>query len=232
MAGPTIQSVGSFSIGRKTAAIGTAFAVMVPPYSNQNTGVGTGKPGPGIPHITTLIIDAGSTLHTLTIMRPFNFTTFTADANAAQAVVNIAADPGNYASNFKYPLPNGMTAPSTANNLIAANDYVVYQSAAGQYVMDTVSSVSSLAITMTTNLPTGGVKQGGLFWFFGVAADTDPNTNLANTQFDTVISSRNNLTDPNGLWCALHAGDPLLVYNPNSTAADTLQLLAGYYAKH
>lgn len=232
---PSIPAIGTFGRGKKTATAGTAITQLIEPYHGKTTGLGTGTKGEGIIHIAHLCYDVSTTAHTLTIFRPLNYTTFSADAAAAQAVVNITADPGVYSTNFKYPLPNGQTAPSTADNAIAANDYVVYQTAAGQYVLDTVSSVSTLAITLTTNLPTGGVKAGGLFWFYGITTDTDPTTNLAHIQMTALAAasgtSRYDLSDATNLWNALHPGDPMFIYSDNSTAAGTIQLVAGWHGK-
>lgn len=240
MATPVLQPLGSFSVGRKTATAGTAIATFVPPYGGSAVGVGSsgvpgGGPGQkrplkGVIHVTSLIIDSGSTVHSLAIMRPLNYTTFSAVAAAAQAVVAIQADPGIYSTNYQYPLANGVTAPSPADNAIAAGDYVVYQAADGHWVLDTVASVSGLNITMTGNLPTGGVIAGGLFYCFGISTDTQPYSNAAHQLVDTTATARVNLTDPNGLFQGYQAGDPLVVFDANATAADTLQLIAGFYA--
>jgi hypothetical protein len=125
-----------------------------------------------------------------------------------------------------------------ADNAIASSDYVVYQAADGHWVQDTVSSVSGLSVTLTGNVPTGGVLPGGLFYFFGISTDIDPATNLAHVLFDvlplgtTVTSTvRTEITDPNGLWCSLHPGDPILIYTANVTTAAIHQLTSGYYAR-
>lgn len=239
MGTPTQAVLGSFSYGTNTQSSGTAITQLIPPYGGVGyPGIGTAgpgaaktpTPGPGVIHVTSFILDTGATAHTLTIMRPQNYTWFSAVAAAGQAVFNLHDDPG-LAANYKWPLANGQTVPSTANDGIAANDYVVYQAAPGQWVMDTVSSVATLAITMNTNLPTGGVVTGGLLFYFGVAADTLPITNAANQQFATTTSTRLSYTDPNGLWNGLHSGAPMIVYDPNATNADTYQLICGFYSR-
>jgi hypothetical protein len=126
----------------------------------------------GFARLCSLIYLVGANDHQLTLMRPFNRVSFTADAAAGQAVVNISADPGNYSAIN----PNCRTA----NNLIAANDFVVYRCADGTFVMDTVASVATLAITLTANVPTGGVKSGDPLWWFGIATDTNPHDAAAN----------------------------------------------------
>lgn len=238
------HTFGTFSRGHKTATANTAFAQFIPPFTPPSGApVGSGTVADphvnrGIIHVTDFVYRVSTTGHTVTVMRPFNYTTFSADAAASQAVVNLTADPGLYqtAGRYKYPLPNGVTVPSTANNGIAANDYVVFQTASGQWVMDTVSSVSSLAVTLTTNLPTGGVKKGGLLYFFGVAANTDPATNEANQTF-LVTAHASTLTEyklqsDSGLWHSYHPGDPMIFHSDNSTAAGHIELIAGYYSKN
>lgn len=234
MAQPFIQSYGAFCKGRKTATAGTPILIPIPPFSNQGApGLGTGMRSQGVIHVTHIILDGTTTAQNIAFMSPLNFTTFSANAAAGQAVVTITADPGVYSTNYKYGLPNGQSGPSTADNAIAANDYVIYQVADGTIVADKVSSVSGLSITMTTNLPTGGVLAGGLFWFFGVAADVNPGTGEAHPAFGTTgAAARQEYTDQNGLWVGLRPGDPMLIYDPNATAADTIQLIAGYWAKH
>lgn len=238
MPAPLVQPFGTFSRGKTTQTQGTVITVGIPPYGGNQLGPGTGIKSKGFTHITSLMYDVGTTSHTLTVMRPLNYTTFTADAAAAQAVVNIAADPGTWqtANVYKYPLPNGVTAPSQANNTIAGSDYVAYQTATGLWVFDTVSSVSTLAITLTTNLPTGGVKSGGLFYFFGVTTDTNPANGLAHQQIDTLAAGsgteRRSWTDPSGLWHSLAAGDPMILHSSNGTTAGVFQLITGYYLNH
>lgn len=238
------QTFSAFSRGRKTGTGGTPFAQFVPPYRPASGApVGTGSTADplvnrGIIHVTDFVYVVPTTAHLITVMRPLNYTTFSADAAAAQAVVNITADPGTYATAgvYKYPLPNGVSIPSTGNNVIAANDYVVFQTAAGQWVMDTVASVSTLAITLTTNLPTGGVLKGGLFYYFGISTDTDPATNEAHQAFDILAAGSGTATytlqsqGGNNLWQTYHQGDPLIFYSSNATTAGFIELISGYYA--
>jgi hypothetical protein len=220
-----------FSYGKKTATAGTVInRAIFPPR------MGTGKRYENTAIITDLIYNIGTTAHTITVMRPLNWTTFTANAAAAQAVVNIAEDPGTFqtAGVYKYPLPNGQTVPRTANNTLAGSDYVVFQCADGGYVMDTVSSVSSLAVTLTTNLPTGGVLSGGILWWFGAITDTDPATNEAHQILDVLAASSGTVhttfSNNHGLWNAYHNGDPVILQSSNGTTAGTFELVGGYWA--
>lgn len=236
------HAFGAFARGKATQSANTVITQFIPPYvPPSGAPVGSGKTSDpyvnnGIWHVTDFVYRVSTTGHTITVMRPLNYTTLSADASASQAVVNISADPGLYQTSgrWKYALPNAQTAPSTANNAIAASDYVMYQAAAGQWVVDTVSSVSSLAITLTNNLPTGGAKKGALFYFFGITTDTDPATNEAHVQFDITAGSalgEYKLQSQSGLWHGLHQGDPAIFHSSNATAQGYFELLAGFWSE-
>lgn len=229
-----MPALGHFNVGPFTAAGGTAFAGLIPP--NMAAGLlGQGVKAKGRAKVGRTCYTTGATAHKIAFLRPLNYTTFSADAAAAQAVLNVTADPGLYATaaNWKYDaFPNG--TPAVANNAIAANDYVVYQNADGTYTLDTVSSVSSLAITMTSNVPTGGVKAGGLFYFYGIVSDLNPWTGLAHAQNTIAASQTRDVSWSDSsvpVVSALHDGDPLIFYSPNGTNAGTLEFVSGWYGK-
>lgn len=234
--------VRSWGFGPATATGGTAFTQLLPPFSNipplayaQQQGSGL-KPnwftgGSLITRVNTLLYTTGATAHKVGLLTPLNFCYLTAAAAAAQAVVNINADPGNYALNYLYPTAGG-NPPSTANNLLSAGDYVAYQSISGVWYSDIVASVSGLAITLTNNLPTGGLVQGQPLFDFGIIGDLDPATNLTRPQVTTVASTAQAKYQDinNGIWSALHPGDPLIFYSPNTTAAGVMDMISGCYA--
>jgi hypothetical protein len=231
---PSVAFWGGFSAPRATATANTAFVSLIRP----NPGGGTSQTGiraGGYSHVTKVCYTTGGTAHPIYIMRPLNYTTFTADAAAGQAVVNIAANPGAWATTgvYKYGDLNGAT-PSVANNLLAANDYVVYQTADGLYYADTVASIATLAVTLTTNVPTGGVKSGGLLYFFGVATDTDPGSGFPHPTTTIAASQTRDISwsADMGVVHGLHAGDPLLFYSGNPTAAGILEFLTGFYGQN
>lgn len=223
---------GRFSLGRKTANAGTAITQLIPPWSGRQAPAAGGF-SPYYTHISKLIYTTGATAHDVVIMRPFNYTTLAADAAASQAVVVLAADPGSYSTAYQYPTPSS-AAVRTANNLIAGSDYVVLQLPDGTYLMDTVSSVSTLSVTLANNLPTGGAKSGAILWFFGVAANSDPATGRANPSVDILASEtlRTFSDSGAGLWASLHPGDPLIVYSANGSNAGSLELVSGFYASY
>lgn len=214
---------------KRTAAGNTAFTLLIPPRSAND-----------ISHITSILLSTGATAHSIMIMRPQNYTTLTSSAAAAQAVLNIKADPGIFSTNYLYPWPPGAGSapvPSVADDALATSDYLAYQCADGTWVLDTVSSISTLAITMTTNVPTATALAGTKVFFFGVSTEKDPATNQAAEIIDTTnFASKTDVQ----LWfesyghdfAALHPGDPLMLYDGNATNADQFETIAGYYAQY
>lgn len=206
--------------GKLTQNAGTVITRLIEPVRGSYT------------RLASVWYTASATAHTLTVMRPLGVTTFTAAAAASQAVVNIAADPGDYATT------------TVADNLIAGSDFVVYESAyPGLFVLDTVSSVSSLAITLATNLPTGGVLQGGKFWFFGVIGDTNPSNGLVHSQFTLAANVTTYLGSDPGESIAGFIGtipgysgsglsgmyEPMILHSGNATNAGVLEKVTAIY---
>ncbi len=246
MPGFAVQPLGSFATGSKTATASTAFAIPIFPYGGMTgTPLATRNPHQataarvGIIHITTVQFVQATTANLQTWMRPLNWTYFTAVGAASQAVVTLNADPGLYsASRWRGGgmTANATTAPSAADTAVASGDYCIYQATSGQWVMDTAAGTVSAAgaLTMTTNLPTGGVSVGGLFYWFGPpGANTDPATNLAcPTYLPLVAATIQTNTDANGLMTTLFTGDPMIFYTPNATTALAVQNICGYYSKN
>lgn len=214
---------GKKGYGRKTATAGTKIVQLIEPMKDA------------VAHLVHVAINTLSTAHILTVLRPLNKTTTSAAAAASQAVINITADPGDY------------TGIRTADNAIAAGDYCVYQCSDGTWVVDTVASVATLAITMTTNVPFA-VSSGAPFWFFGVETDTNPNDAQAHPRYNLTASSLNQFGDEsasfgfqsaiNGVYKSgslLHAdmesgkGHPLILIIDNGTAASTIESLTVAY---
>lgn len=210
---------GTKTYGRTVAAAGTVINRLVEPMRNAST---------VIAHLT---YQQGVTLHTITIMRPLGSTTVASAASANQAVINITADPGVYASGTRI-----------ANNAIAANDYVVYRCSDGTFVLDTVASVSSLAITMTTNVPSMGVPAGAPFWFFGTINDTNPCDSQSHPKFIMAPGYNGTLTSSNRIHLGDQPGDsiagvlasfglyePLIIQSDNVTTTGTIEQVVTVY---
>lgn len=226
--GGGLHVFGSKSYGKLTQTAGTIITRLIEPKVNAVT------------RLTSLWYTCSTTAHTLTVMRPFGVTTFTAAAAASQAVVNIARDPGTYSAFFT-------ATPTVANNILAGSDFVVYQMADGTFALDTVASVSALAVTLTTNLGTGGVAAGGKLWWYGIITDTSPHDGKAHPQYTLAASVVTKLgTDagesisgwfesvPGALGSGLESpqNQPLICHSGNATAAGVLEKVNAVYTKY
>lgn len=140
--------------------------------------------------ISRLTITAVTTAQTLYVMKVLGRTTLSAAAAASQKVVNITADPGS----------------------IAANDYLAIQNDDGTWFYDIVASVSTLAITMTTNVATA-LASGNRVLFYGV--HTDGHETAA------VPAGENTWEDDVAYWASNH-GEPIILYLTNATNAATV----------
>jgi len=235
MATPSLPIYTGRGWGKITQTAGTAIVRLITPVFNAVT------------RLIYLLYTAGSTAHTITVLRPLGKTTVASAAAGGQAVINITNDPGKYSTTY----PGGVS--NVADDPIAANDYVVYQTADGNYVCDSVSSVSTLAITMSNNVPSSGVLAGAPFWFFGITSDINPADGLAHPQFDTTASAQTTLGGSAGQFPAGFVGsiahpsffasggatagnnmdgtnEPLIVISNNATAAGTLEMCEAIYS--
>lgn len=192
--------------GGKTATAGTAIQYLVPPNGNGRT------------RMTTFVYTSGGTQHTLTFLRPLGLTKVNGAAASGQAVVNITADPGATANSY-----------GGVNNPIAANDFVAIREKDGITRLYKVSSVSTLAITLATNLVAGCVG-GESFWDFGVPADTDGRSGSAHPALKPTLSADTTYTDRDGGVVASYAADePILINSDNPTAAGTFKNFSWAY---
>jgi hypothetical protein len=202
----------------------------------------------GVPHITSIIVNASATSHTVTILRPLNWTYFPAGlAKNTTAIPNgsgasstgLYDDPGVYSTNYKYPTPGSVAPGLVADAAISGTNLAVcYQLADGTWQYDTIASGTfNSSLTLTTGTPnrTGGaIPAGAPLFYFGVLAGTllDPATGLAGWQFATKVSAVDTYTDVlTGLFNGLHYGDPLICYDANATAADSI-MVTGYYGAY
>jgi hypothetical protein len=148
--------------------------------------------------LTLLSYSSGGTAHTVTVLRPLGQTTLSAAAAASQAVVNLTADPG----------------AGTVAGGIAANDKVVIEKPDGTLHYGVVSSVATLAVTLTANVPAGGFSAGARVWFYGVNADKHPT-------FKPPVSAQTTFASESGVVSAERLEQPLIVESDNGTAAGT-----------
>lgn len=199
--------------GNKTQTAGTLIQYLIlPDRQGKNKLIG-------------LSYTAGSTAHTLTIMRAIGRTKCSAVGAAGQAVINLVADPG-ITTGFVIP---GSSTPIVNTNGIAANDFLAIRETDGITRLYKVSSVATLAITLTANLATG-VDTTSDVWDFGITTDTDPRNGNPHPNFAGTASVTTSLPvvlSPESIVCATHATDePVLFNSNNATVAGTLVALS------
>lgn len=231
---PTFQLARKKMYGSVSVAFGTVINRLVEPI-------------PGlITNISDLWYTCAGTAHTLTLMRPLGLAFASSAAAAAQTTLNIDRDPGVYSA---------YGVVDVADNAIAANDFVVYQTADGTYTFDKVASVSGLALTMTANIPTSTVLKGAPVWFFGAIADVNPADGLAHATlnppasvttkygadlagaisglFASIVPSpqmRALKSATLGPWPLNGKGEPIVIQSNNITATGTIEMTQAIYS--
>lgn len=208
---------GRFTKGKKSISFGTAITMPIQPRTGYKT------------VITTLWVTASTTAHTLTVMRPLTVpVTLTAlTAAGASYVLNVSADPGSTAQ-LALGAPSPQATAQLASNVAAANDYVMVALPDGTFYMDTITSVATLAWTMTGTLPTGGAALGANVWWFGITTDTDAWNAEAHPAFTLTASITTKLSDTeSGVISGNKPGEPMILYDNNATATGTIELVNG-----
>jgi hypothetical protein len=223
---------GFRNYGRVTASAGTAYTQLVEPMGN--------------PSCATLLnfaqVTVSTTAQTLIAMRPVSALTIpntsvrascylTAAAAGGQAVINVNQNPGTFTV---YSYPNG-GVPRTANRTVSSGDYVAYQYPDGTWEVNTISSISTLAFTLTNNLSTGnssfGLAANAPVWYFGPTTQVNPYDGLAHPVFTLPASGVINFgSEAFPLMSTLGLNEPLLLYCANATAASTLERVSASYA--
>ncbi len=242
----------TFAVPSATAAGATAFTALIPPYRWGSGGEGgapslyglnvsggpnwTGQHG-AFTHVDTLLYTTAATAHKIGIMRPLNWTTFAAAVAKNATAITLTADPGVFSTNYKYPTPGGVV-PALADDTIATSDYVAYQLNDGTWQLDTIASgtfagANLVLTTGTANTAGATIAKGNVLFFFGIIGDTDPGTGLGQWQTTSIASAtRATMLQEAvlGGLKALHRGDPMIFYSPNTTNAGLLDHLSGYYS--
>ncbi len=139
---------------------------------------------------------------------------------------------------------------STSDLTMTLGDYVVLQLSDGTWLLDTVTSFNTTTkvLILATALPAPTVPSGGNtvnavlvntpVFYYGpgggtITTELDPNTGAVQPQTKTILSTNRIDLLPDyqcGTIAALHPGDPLVFYSPNTTAAGILDALLGYYS--
>lgn len=242
--------LGTLDVGnRPTAAGGTAFAALIAPFMGGpgrqrglfNAQTSPKNLGQGIVHVEKVCYTTGATAHLIGLLRPLNYTYFKVALPANTTLVPNATlldDPGVFSTNYKYDGVLGTGTAALADDAITTGDYVAYQLVDGTWQLDTVASGTfGASLTLTTGTPNvtgGGVPAGSPLYFFGVAGDKDPATGQSQPQTLIAASQTRDATwasNGYGVVSALHPGDPLLFYSPNTTNQGWLEYLCGYHAR-
>lgn len=182
--------------------------------------------------LSKLVYTAQGTAHTLTVLSPLAETYVTTAAAGGATSLLIARDPGNYSANATL---DGRPTPSVANNLIAANDFILVQQPDGNWLLTQPSAASTSGttgvVTLTVPaLPTGGIAANAKVYFFGATGDTNPQTGEAHPTFTLTASVTTTIGDGNGAVAETpNDRQPLLLYSNNATAAGILEYAYGYY---
>ncbi len=217
-----------------------------PGYNGQAAkGLNAGLPNwtsdrDGLIHVTDVIYTSVTTSHTLYFMRPLGFTWAKTAIVSNTTAFTVAFDPGSYstAGNFQYPLPSGLVQPALTNNVAGANDFVCWQQLDGTWVVDTISSTSTLTWTMTTGTQNTNANAGiaafsPIFWF-GTGTDVNPRDNQVHPNFLTTPNTNNEKFQSSSAGMALvqglARGDPMVVYSTNGTNAGQFSVLSGVYS--
>lgn len=271
---PFIPGNPTFGITPTRIAFGTVLTGLIPPFSGPGSGapflynvtnvpsvvagansVTTNWTGQPYSHISSLVYTTAGTAHTVTVLRPLNFTFFpnglaknlTAIPNGTGAgSTGLYSDPGLYTTSYLYNLPGTATAPAAPANaaISSTNNFVAYQLADGSWRLDTIASGTfNSSLTLTTGTPNttfGNILPGSPLFYFGTTTLLDPRTNLAHSAFLTIASQLkqdmlasfqgSNQGASNGL-CSYNPGDPLLVHSNNATATGIIEFVGGDYRK-
>jgi hypothetical protein len=209
-------------VGKLTATAGTAIQALVPPKRNAKT------------RIAELRYTNSTTAHLLTVLRPLTNTKVGLAALAGQAVIILVVDPGT------------QLVPSRP---LAANDWIVLEGATQNnlptFILAQVSSVTpgpaipaptgqpqgqpvynaTLQVTLTANLPTGGVAAFARCWMLGITTDGHPQFTLPVSATTDLVNSLVGLVGAKGIY------EPLLISSNNLTAAGVLENAVVMYTR-
>lgn len=250
---PFIPSGPRFAITPARTAFGTVVTALIPPFRGPKDAapllyqVVNGIPnwmGQLFTTILSMPILNSSTANAITILRPLNWTYFPSGlAKNTTAIPNstttgIAADPGLYATAFKYPMPNGSTSgPGQVSDaaISSTNKYVAYQLQDGTWMLDTIASGTfGSSLTLTTGTPNrtnGAIITGAPLFYFGATTLSNPQTGVAHLNTVPTVSVTEDLLGGKDVGIAtLNAGDPMVVYNANATATTMILGVLGQYS--
>jgi len=196
---------GVYNLGSNTAVADTLIELVIPPRTDSRT------------RIMKLEYTSAGTAHTVTLMKPLGEpTTLTAAAGTGQAVINIAADVG----------------VGTVAGAIAAGDYlVVRKESTGIVYLVKVSSIATLAVTLTANVPVA-FASGDKVWDFGIPGNVRTNVIAGHMPLLPPVSATtayNSTEYGEGIFTTDNRDDPVIISSTNATAAGTVKQAAAVY---
>lgn len=209
----TRSLVGRFAVPYQTQTAGTIIVDVVPPRSGLYT------------VLNTLAYTNSTTAHTLTIMRSQGSTTASAAAASGQAVLNFSS----------ISLAKDVAGNSLSEDL-AANDFCVVAHSDGTYGVYKISSISTLAVTFTSNLTQAVASGAAIYGMYEVGRTTG----VKHLQFTLPASATTYLpnnpsgngSDEIGFANALKISEPLVIHSDNSTAAGKLLYAQATYQRY
>lgn len=216
---PGSVSGGSVVIGRTTIAFGTPIVDIFDAFTGPTQKL----------KITQLKFECAGTANTVLLVNAKTIVKSVAAVASGGTSLVLEKDPGLYSTIFPATRP-----PMVADNLIAANDYIGYQTAGGKWVQCVVSAASTDTLTgrVTVTIPAvgnQGIPAGAKIAFFGLVTDTSPWTGKAGVTLQGVAST---IVEFGGDGRILAQGDfpfaPILVYSLNATATCILHGGAGF----
>lgn len=216
-----MQSIGNSLKGKTNAAANTVVYAIIPGGSTWRAGALWNGDGRSQCFTGLIMFQATSlsTANSVYLMRAIGRTTTTTTAAAdTVAALTLAAD------------------PSPSGNTIAAGDQVIYEDTSGVFRQNQVNTsgwnATTKVVTFTANVA-GAVTNGTRVWMMGIFTDTDPDTGVAFPLFATTANTTTNYPAVfSGAFLGIgsRVGEPLLMYNPNSTDATALNFIQYGYA--
>jgi hypothetical protein len=195
-----------FNLPSATETAGTVITQVVPRVEGL------------IARINHLTYTSAGTAHTITVMRATADTTADGRAAAGQKVVTL--------SNISAM----NTVNSSADEDIAASDYLAWVDDEGKIAFDIVASISSSAVTMTVNF-TNPIPDGSPVWIFGALARASHLSFSPPASATTVMPLNAQAGIPKQLDSNERSGvgDPILIQSSNGTSAGTIASTSGAY---
>lgn len=214
----------TFAIPRQTQTADTVIISAIPPRKTKRT------------KVAFLAYTSGGTAHTITLWGELSRCKTTAAVAGAATSIILDRDPGKYSLLPEWA-GRGIT-PSTADNAIAANDYLYVQLTDGTFLLTKISAAvtnSDGTVTVTVSaVPGAGIARAATVWFMGAVGDTNPRTNAAHPTLKPTVSAQTLYpsTAAGGgsvVYQSFHMESPVIIYSDNPTAAGTLDYGSATY---